>query len=330
MYLRFRVLLLIILVGLTACETLKESKPLIPMKDYEKMIAGRFDADYVGTNNCLRACHYHDNLKRDFEASTMGAQMSSTSGMPLVDCESCHGPGSLAIANITPEKVEEAARQGKQLACDYKTLIDIKALPPRARSLICLKCHTANASFNLHNWEGGIHSLNAVTCTDCHDVHKGPDLIVSPKETFQMCFKCHQQVQAEFSLTEHHPVPEGKVYCTDCHDPHGTINEHQLRKETVRETCTACHGDKEGPYTFEHADLMEACTNCHRPHGSPNLDLLVVTMPFLCLQCHEGHRTSPTASVESKQAFFTRCTDCHSQIHGTDTPGPDGQGRFTR
>ncbi|MDA8434187.1 MAG: hypothetical protein M0Z60_14680, partial [Nitrospiraceae bacterium] len=105
-------------VLLAGCESLKSSKAILPMKEYERMIAGRLDANYVGTTTCLSACHYHDKIRRDFDASTMGVQLSKKSGMPLVDCESCHGPGSLAVEGLTPEKVAEDAKEGKQTACD--------------------------------------------------------------------------------------------------------------------------------------------------------------------------------------------------------------------
>jgi hypothetical protein len=72
------------------CETLKSSRPILPVKEYEKLLVGRFDANYVGTANCLRACHFHDRILKDFEASTMGALMKET-GLPIVDCETCHG-----------------------------------------------------------------------------------------------------------------------------------------------------------------------------------------------------------------------------------------------
>lgn len=316
---------------LAGCESLRTSRPIFPIKEYEKMVAGRLDANYVGTYNCLSACHYHDKLKRDFDASTMGAQLSTKSGMPLVDCESCHGPGSLAIEGLTAEKVEMDAREGKQTTCDYKTLIDIKNLPAQARSLICLKCHTANATFNLHNWNAGTHSVSDVSCSDCHNVHVGPDLKVKPRETGKMCEKCHLEIQAEFALPSHHPVPEERIFCTDCHDPHGTISDRMLRKPTIKETCTQCHAEKEGPFVYEHGDVTENCTSCHSPHGSVNNNLLNVQVPFLCLQCHPGHQTSAEASqVERKGAFYTRCTDCHSQIHGSDLPGASGRGRFTQ
>lgn len=123
---------------LSGCEALKTSRPILPIKEYERMIVGRLDAEYVGTQNCLAACHFHDTIKRSLDASTMGLQLSRKSGLPLVNCESCHGPGSLAIEGITPERVEEDAKRGIQTSCNYKTLIDIKNLPPEAQSLICL------------------------------------------------------------------------------------------------------------------------------------------------------------------------------------------------
>ena len=89
------------------CEKLKSTDPLLAQSEYEILLVGDLEADYIGTENCLSACHAHDELKKHFDASTMGAQMRKDSGMPLVDCETCHGPGSLAIEGITRELVEE-------------------------------------------------------------------------------------------------------------------------------------------------------------------------------------------------------------------------------
>jgi DmsE family decaheme c-type cytochrome len=312
---------------LVGCESLKSSKPIGALKDYEKMLVGRLDADYIGTDNCLSACHFHDQKKNDLRASTMGFQLSSKSGMPLVDCESCHGPGSLAVAGITPEKVEMDEKAGKQTACNNETLIKLKDLPAQAKSLMCLKCHTANAEFKLHNWNAGIHNISDVSCSDCHNIHAGPDLTVRQRDMENMCEKCHQEVKAEFSLPSHHPIHEKKIFCTGCHEPHGSTNDYLLKGLTAKETCTQCHAEKEGPFIYEHAENMEDCGTCHSPHGSVNNYLLNVRVPFLCLQCHAGHRTSGASTAEnSKGAYYTRCTDCHSPIHGTDLPSASGKG----
>lgn len=326
----FLILAVLVSTGmlLAGCETLKASKSILPLKEYEKMIAGRLDANYIGTSNCLAACHVHDKIKQDFDASTMGVQLSKKSGMPLVDCESCHGPGSLAVEGLTPEKVEADAKAGKQTACDYKTLIDIKELPSQAKSLICLKCHTANSTFNLHNFNAGTHALNDVSCSDCHKVHAGPNLKVELNKMEDMCDKCHLDVKAAFNLPSHHPVPEKRIFCTDCHDPHGSVSDKLLKKFTVKATCTQCHAEKEGPFTFQHAELTEDCLNCHSSHGSPNNNLLKVPTPFLCMECHVPHRLTTVQAAENKGARFTRCTDCHAQIHGTDLPSATGRGRF--
>lgn len=310
------------------CAALKESRPILPIKEYEKVIAGRLDADYVGTDACLKACHVHDQRRRDFDLSTMGAQLSRESGLPIVNCESCHGAGSLAIENLTPEKVEADAREGKKTACDNKTFVDIKNLPAQAKSLICLKCHTANATFNLHNWNAGVHAVADIACSDCHNIHGSHNLKVRLRDTAEMCEKCHQDVKAAFALPNHHPVPEKKVFCTDCHDPHGGTAEKNFRKDTVKATCTQCHTEKDGPFVYEHADLNEDCRTCHVPHGSVNNKMLTLREPLLCLQCHPTHRIGAGTTAETKRAYYTRCSDCHSQLHGTDLPSPSGKGRF--
>lgn len=42
-------LLLVITLVLTNCEALKTSRPIVSIKEYERMIVGRLDAEYVGT-----------------------------------------------------------------------------------------------------------------------------------------------------------------------------------------------------------------------------------------------------------------------------------------
>ncbi|HLB24854.1 MAG TPA: DmsE family decaheme c-type cytochrome [Nitrospirota bacterium] len=309
------------------CAAVNSSKALVPVKEYERLIAGRLDADYVGDQECLTRCHAHDKYKQYFDASTMGAQLSPESGLPLVNCESCHGPGSLAVRNIRVINGVET--------CDFETFIDLGNLPKGAQNLICNKCHSANATFSLHNWNAGTHNLSGVSCFDCHNVHQGADLKVHPRDVAALCYKCHPYVKAEFALPTRHPVQEGRVTCLDCHDPHGSTYEKQLREATVKETCAACHADKEGPFAFEHADVTDDCRNCHTAHGSVNNGLLTLRMPMLCLQCHEGHGIGSSVpgpinmSIE-KPTYFTRCTDCHSEIHGSDTPGNNLPGSFMR
>ncbi len=165
------------------------------------------------------------------------------------------------------------------------------------------KCHTANAAFNLHNWNARIHAVNGVSCFDCHTVHQGLDLKVRPIDTGWPCCRCHQTTQMEFSRSSHHSLNEGWVSCTNCHDPHGSSSAMLLRKQNIKATRIHCHPDKKGPFVFKYADVTVDYRNCHTLHGSINNNLLVVRQPFLCLPCHEGHQIhSPAGSVSIRNA----------------------------
>ncbi len=311
---------------LASCADLKQSKPILPMAEYERMIVGRLDAEYVGTDNCVAKCHKHDKIAEDFKHSLHGEQITPETGLPLVNCESCHGPGSLAIAELEKDPTKNDLLKKK---CDTTKLLDILSLPPLAQSLICLKCHSAVSTPRLTHWNAGAHALNDVSCFDCHKLHQGPQQKVSHDEMAELCYVCHPGVKAENNLLSHHPLREKKMACIDCHEIHGSIQDKLLKGMTPKETCTRCHMEKQGPFVYEHADVTENCANCHSAHGSANNHLLNAAMPFLCLQCHSGH-TARNTDPNIKRLFTNRCTDCHSQIHGTDipTPGVTGSGSF--
>jgi DmsE family decaheme c-type cytochrome len=307
--------LLVLLLLTFGCGEMKQSRPIIPLKEYERLIVGRVDADYVGTDNCVSRCHAHDKLTTDFKHSVHGEQIKSDTGLPLVNCESCHGPGSLAIAAID----ETRAKQGDPTQkCDTSKLLDLDALPVPAQSLICLKCHTTASTPILTFWNSSSHALNDVGCFDCHRLHAGPSQKLTRQEMATLCYTCHPDIEQEHRLLSHHPLREKKMVCVDCHDIHGSRQESLLKGSTPRETCSRCHMEKQGPFVFEHGDVSEQCTACHTPHGSPFAPLLQSAMPFLCLQCHGGHLSSNETGV--KELYLNRCTDCHTQIHGSDIP----------
>jgi DmsE family decaheme c-type cytochrome len=139
------------------------------------------------------------------------------------------------------------------------------------------------------------------------------------KKQPDLCFSCHQTIQALFSLPSHHRVPEGQIKCTDCHDTHGTMNRPLLRKANF-EVCVGCHVEKRGPYVYEHpAAKVEGYTACHSPHGTVERHLLLRREGrFLCLQCHVNPQAVNVP--HSRLSFQTRgeCVRCHAVIHGSN------------
>ncbi len=319
---RLRLIPLLILLGLagglalSSCSTLRTSSPIFPLREYERLLVGPLEADYVGNEACLAACHQHDALRERLRQSVHGHQKDSGTGMPLVNCETCHGPGSLAI---------EADFLASAKRCDTSRFVPLKHLPAGARSLLCLKCHSSHSMTRMQYWPGSQHALAEVSCSDCHKLHRSARQKLEGKEVTELCLSCHPQQRTEFALFSRHPVLEGQMSCVTCHEVHGSSDERGLRAMDAKSLCARCHPRKAGPFRYEHGDLNNDCIVCHAPHGSSFAGLLQKGQPFACLECHAGHADpfAPASPSEGfKRAFYTRCTDCHSQIHGSDSPQP--------
>lgn len=221
------------------------------------------------------------------------------------------------------------------------------------RTDLCLQCHKGHPTTT---WHSSTHSLQGVACTDCHNPH--PSTEVSPVVGIQhthvqppkrmpmavdepnVCYKCHAKIYAQFSLPSHHPLKEGKMVCSDCHDMHGK-HEDNLKEPTLNMVCYRCHADKQGPFTYEHPPVTENCGICHNPHGAVANNMLHQPTTFLCLRCHTGHRKGPNfhdatllqdvgTRPDLQRAFFTDCTQCHAQIHGSNVPSPHLPNAFMR
>ena len=234
-----------------------------------------------------------------------------------------------------------------------------------SRKDLCLQCHNQHAPTMAFN--SSTHNLMGVACTDCHFPHPNanvPQMVnisyagVTRPQRMPMsvnqpgaCYKCHPAVFAQFSLPSHHPVVEGKMICSDCHDGHGQMAGN-FKAEWLNLLCWKCHADKQGPFAYEHPPVTENCAYCHAPHGTVANNLLKQNATFLCMRCHRGHRTGihghegghPPAGTTGgiglradvdrnpaiREALYTDCTTCHTQIHGSDVPTGHNPGVLMR
>jgi DmsE family decaheme c-type cytochrome len=144
------------------------------------------------------------------------------------------------------------------------------------------------------------------------------------RATETVCFQCHEQVQGQFSLPSHHPVPEGRMACTECHSPHkGTAFRGGASLMARDETCLNCHPAQRGPYVFQHEALREGCTTCHNAHGTINAKLLTVRDSNLCLKCHfqqmQGGVIRIGGSDHTLRVQQGTCwtAGCHEAVHGS-------------
>lgn len=196
--------------------------------------------------------------------------------------------------------------------------------PHTVTAKACLECHgDAHPRFLRSP-----HARAGMDCQSCHSVHdpapgswanlKKSNTVTRPMEDVSMaslvCRECHAEVFTQFELSERHRLQEGILECQSCHDPHEPASRTRLAA-FKQEACIECHGDKGGPFVFEHGSVqVEGCVACHTPHGSPNRHLLKFQRTAeLCFSCHAA-----VPGFHSRFTLDTTCTNCHSSIHGSN------------
>jgi predicted CXXCH cytochrome family protein len=83
--------------------------------------------------------------------------------------------------------------------------------------------------------------------------------------------------------------------------------------ETSEPLCFKCHKKEQFKGSFAHGPFAAgACITCHDPHGGNVPEMLRVTGPQMCLECHKDMNARFTNARFQHKAAMTGCTDCHS------------------
>lgn len=258
----------------------------------------------------------HEDIYKNFQQNPHHqVEADKKRGFENRACEACHGPAGKHVESVSAADIRQPAK-----------------LPPAEADRICLTCHR-NQPTHIGRINSS-HAKNQVACVTCHSIHKnGPHGLVArtPEAINRQCAACHTDVWASFQRPYKHPLAQGGISCVDCHNPHGSFLPHSIQTARANEPgCFNCHGDKAGPFPFEHAAVrLEGCTACHMPHGSANPHLLTRhEVRFVCLECHanlalptlpaDGTLANvPPAFHDLRAPRFQDCTLCHQKVHGS-------------
>lgn len=269
--------------------------------------------EFVGSSTC-QGCH--EDIFNAFQKNPHQlVETDKKRGFETKACESCHGPGSKHAESMAAADIRNPAK-----------------IKPAEADKGCLTCH-----LNQPTHVGRInssHAKNQVSCAGCHSIHKnGPNGLIArkPADVNAQCAKCHADVWASFQKPYKHKLPQGAMSCVDCHNPHGSFLPRSIQTVNANEPgCFKCHGDKRGPFVFEHAPVrLEGCSACHQPHGSANPRMLTrAQVRFVCMECHSNLPspalpatktlgTVPPALHDLLSPRFQNCTLCHQKVHGS-------------
>jgi len=200
-------------------------------------------------NSTCAECH-STNLQKNFSLPTDSYTTSFSS--VDVDCEACHGPGSLHVASPEQESLPLAVDSEAQWLFTTGTTIAQRS-PARSSQQeleTCAQCHSRRSQLtddynpgdsfldgfrpslldeNLYHADGQIQDevyvygsflqsrmhAAGVSCSDCHDPHT-TELRV---EGNALCGQCH--LATTYDVTEHHRHERESAgsFCVDCHMP---------------------------------------------------------------------------------------------------------------
>lgn len=265
------------------------------------------DSDLLGAQNGCQACHGAGSLHVAGETEKIINPAKLNSDQSAAVCAKCHSSGKLIDWTHSGHALAE-------VGCDDCHAFHAKGEPSKANLKkaepeLCYECHQeemAKTGFPSH------HPIKEgkMTCSDCHNPH-GAEL--SEEASNALCFECHARHQGPF-VFEHSPVQED---CGICHDPHGTVADNLL-KQNEPFLCLQCH---ESHFHAMRTGASVSATNvafsAYNPDGTPVTSISgtpntagAVTVPM----------TNSLGEHSWQQAFGTKCTVCHSQVHGSDLP----------
>ncbi len=242
------------------------------------------------------SCH---NAYPDF---VMGSE-NKFNGVPQgINCERCHGPGSIHVAErSTGSKIDTSKYIDYSIVNPAKLSIDLQFD-------ICQRCHLqGNAVLkegkSFYDFKPGKKLSDYMSVFLPKYKHADEEFIMAShadRLKQSACFiKLYEKVKDKKSLR---PYKEA-LTCITCHNPHVSVRE--TNKNVFNEACTSCHGETKANKNCSDEKVKKAlanstsgskllnCVSCHMP-SSGSIDIPHVTV-------HDHYIRKPITKAEKEK-----------------------------
>ncbi len=251
-------------------------------------------------------------------------------------CIQCHKDGETAMWHGSRHDLEGVActschtMHGETKGRDvlgYRKSFTKESYLKKTEPELCFDCHkdimAQTRMPNHHPVKEG-----KMTCSECHNPHGTTvdKMVRASMDKNELCLKCHQEKGGPY-VFEHAPVNED---CTICHNPHGTV-ANNLLKQNEPFICLQCHS------MHFHAGFTPATNRILSTAGITDPSILAICPSTTSLPsgvwCRDENGVvyrvlgsnyvpivSSPHSYSMAKAMNTKCTRCHSSIHGSDLP----------
>lgn len=204
-----------------------------------------------------------------YPAMLPGSQNKYTTVHTGIDCERCHGPGQLHVAEKLAGKIVDTSQTP-----DY-TIVNPRRLSVDLQNNICQRCHLQGISV----LKEGKTFFDFRPGMSLHEVMH----VFMPQYTHaddQMIMASHVQRMKQSECY----VRSGQMSCISCHNPHVSVKF--TPKSHFIHSCKSCHGEKQSVQCTEALSVRKAngddCISCHMPkNGSIDIPHVAITDHFI-------------------------------------------------
>ena len=248
---------------------------------FEKGASSRFSR--MIQLECM-SCH---NGLPDFVTGSQNKYLTVKNG---IDCERCHGPGSLHVEQKMAGNIVDTSK-----GPDY-TIVNPRRLSTELQNNVCQRCHlqgiaVLNDGKTFFDYRPGM-KLSEVMNVFMPSYQGGEDKMIMASHVERMKkSNCY--------------VSSGKMSCITCHNPHVSVKF--TPQQQYIDACNSCHGENDGCTETMEARLVQNnnCITCHMPkNGSIDIPHVAVTDHFI--------RKDPMAKQEQKEISAFLGLDCYN------------------
>jgi len=211
-----------------------------------------------------------------------------------IDCERCHGPGSLHIEALQTGQVEMA----------MENIVNPGTLPIDLQFDICQGCHMQGAAVSRNNksfadFRPGERLLDIENVFWPRYADSLQQFVMASHPDRLKLSVCFQESRRRKNTTP--------LTCITCHDPHVSIET--LGPNHYRQTCQGCHGTSEERMCTATESMRAAkennCVACHMPvSGSADIPHVRITDHLIRSPGSTFEQLLSPEEVETKKQFI--------------------------
>ncbi len=182
-----------------------------------------------------------------------------------IDCERCHGPGSIHVQEKESGKIIDTSK-----GPDY-SIVNPKRLTSNQQNNICMRCHLQGITVpkeehSFYDFKPSLILSDYMT-TFLPQYQGGQDkLIMASHVERMMMSSCYLQ--------------SGELSCISCHNPH--ISVKNTPQTQYNQACQSCHQNPQHSSVDISTEKGQDCVSCHMPKtGSIDIPHVAVTDHYI-------------------------------------------------